>query len=126
MRDSWGPLSLAERQDLAAMAHPLDIDGLKGRRFDPLAVAAAMFFGLAALFATYPALRAGPATAGGLLLVVGVAGVGIFVMLAVRSPPARQAETSGSGALLAALPEPSAVASSDGRVIEANAAWDVV
>ncbi len=108
------------------MTHPLDMDGRKGRRFDPLAVAAALFFGLAALFATYPALRAGPATMGGLLLVVGVAGVAIFVMLAVRSSHTRQAEPSGSAALLGALPEPAAVASSDGRVIEANAAWDDV
>lgn len=108
------------------MAHPLDLDGRKPRRFDLIAGAAVLFFALAALFAIYPALRAGPATAGGLLLLVGVAGVAIFAMLAMRGTGSREAEALGLGALLAALPEPSAVASSDGRIIEANAAWDDV
>ena len=108
------------------MAHPLEFDGRKARRFDPLAAAAVVFFALAALFAIYPALRAGPASVGGLLLVVGVAGVAIFAMLAMRSSNSRQAEVSGLASLLAALPEPSAVATSDGRVVEANEAWDDV
>jgi two-component system cell cycle sensor histidine kinase/response regulator CckA len=108
------------------MAHLLDTDGRKARQFDPLVVAAGIFFLLAASFTTYLAMRAGPAAMGGLLLIAGVAGVAIFAMLAMRGANARQADAGGMAALLAALPEAAAVASSDGRVIEANAAWDDV
>ena len=106
------------------MAHPLDPEGPKTRRFDPLAVAAATFFVLAALFATYPALKAGPATMGGLLLLLGLIGVAFFAVLAMRSARERQDENGGTGLFLAALGEAAAVASSDGRVLEANLAWD--
>ena len=108
------------------MAHPLEMDGRKGRRIDPLVAAAGLFFLLAVLFGAYPALRAGPATWGGLLLVLGLGGVAFFAVLAMRGTQARHTEASSAAALLAALPEPCAIVTSDGRVIEANPAWDDV
>jgi two-component system cell cycle sensor histidine kinase/response regulator CckA len=91
-------------------------------RLDPLAAAAAVFFALALVFATYPAFRAGPATMGGLLLLLGLAGVAFFTILAFRgrypSVEGVEAET-----LLAALAEPAALAAPDGRLVAVNTAW---
>ncbi|HEY2661589.1 MAG TPA: ATP-binding protein [Caulobacteraceae bacterium] len=106
------------------MAHPLDTEGRKARRLDPLAWAAAAFLGVAIMFAAYPAFRAGPATMGGLLLLLGIAGVAFFAILAMRGVQDRQSEISNMAVLLGALSEPAVVASSDGRVLEANVAWD--
>ena len=106
------------------MAQPLDFDGHKPPRLDPLAIAAATFFGFALLFAVVPALRAGAGSMGGLLLLLGLAGVGFFAILALRGLKDSGGETGAAGLLVAALSEPAALASSDGRILEANPAWD--
>ncbi len=106
------------------MAHPLDTEGRKAHRLDPLAWAAAAFLGVAIMFAAYPAFRAGPATMGGLLLLLGIAGVAFFAVLAMRGGHDRQSEINNMAVLLGALSEPAVVTSSDGRVLEANVAWD--
>ena len=111
------------------MAQPLDFDGHKPPRRNHLAIGAAFFFCVALLAAVYPALRAGPATMGGLLLLLGLAGVAFFAVLALRGVEAHgggSGETGDPGLLVAALSEPAALASSDGRVLEANAAWDAL
>jgi two-component system cell cycle sensor histidine kinase/response regulator CckA len=105
------------------MADSTDSDGLKPRRFDPLPVAAAVFFALALIFATYPAFRAGPASMGGLLLLLGLAGVAFFTILAFRGAQAPTADGLGAQSFLDALDEPAALAAADGRLIAVNAAW---
>jgi two-component system cell cycle sensor histidine kinase/response regulator CckA len=95
----------------------------KGRRFDPLIVAGAAFFVLAIGAAAYPALRVGPATLGGMVLLGGLAAVcflGLFAFV--------RADTQGepgldAAMLVQAMAEPSAVVSSDGRLTAMNPAW---
>ena len=99
-------------------------DGAKTRRIDPLAVAAAIFFALALVFGAYPAFRAGPASMGGLLLLLGLAGVAFFTILAFRNGAgAGRATTWAPTALIDALGEPAALAAIDGRILAGNAAW---
>jgi two-component system cell cycle sensor histidine kinase/response regulator CckA len=100
------------------------LDGGKARRFDPLAAAAAGFFALALVFAALPAIRAGSATVGGMLLLIGLAGVAIFTILALRSNSEALVEGLEPDALLQALGEPACLVTADGRITEANPAWD--
>jgi two-component system cell cycle sensor histidine kinase/response regulator CckA len=60
-------------------------DGAVKRRFDPLVWGAAIFFVAAAGLAAVPAMRAGPTTLAGLLLLGGVAGVAILGLVAIRA-----------------------------------------
>ncbi len=105
------------------MAQPLDFDGQGPPRRNHLVAGAAFFFLLALACALYPALRAGPSM-GGLLLIIGLAGVAFFAALALRRGQERGAETADLGQFVAALSEPAALATADGRVLEANPAWD--
>ena len=105
------------------MADSTDSEAIRPRRFDPLPVAAAVFFALALVFATYPAFRAGPASMGGLLLLLGVVGVAFFIILAMRGARAPATDGLAAETFLAALDEPAALAAADGRLIAANAAW---
>ena len=94
---------------------------------DPLALTAAGFFIVAAASAAYVALRSGPITGPGLLLLVGIGGVAsvaVFAFLTSESgartepPKVRIAPT-----LVDSLAEPAAVVRADGRVVAANSAW---
>ena len=85
------------------MAESQTLDGRPVRPFDPLATGAAIFFALALLFGAYPALRAGPASMGGLLLLFGLAGVAFFTILAFRGAEGRGAEEPGADALIAEI-----------------------
>ena len=94
------------------------------RRPDLLIWGAAVFLVLAAVFAAAPALRAGPATLAGLLLLGGVAGVAILGLVAIRaSTSVQDQEPEGGEAFLDALSEPAALTAADGRILAANAAW---
>ena len=105
------------------MPRPRDNLTAKGTRgFDILAGAAGLFFIVAVGFAAFPAIKDGPPTLGGLLLLVGlacVAGFGIFAFGA----PDRTAD-DGPERLIDALDEAAAVVSTDGRIRAANAAWE--
>ncbi len=94
----------------------------RDRRFDVLMGGAALMLLLAAAFGAYPALKAGPATAGGLLLLVGLAGITILALLAFGQIGSQRTEEAGD-AFLDALEEPSAIAAADGRILAVNAAW---
>jgi two-component system cell cycle sensor histidine kinase/response regulator CckA len=72
--------------------------------------------------AAYPALRAGPATGGGLMLLAGLAGVAVLGLFAFRQSPSAEI-ASDLDRLLEALAEPAAMISADGRVLAANPAW---
>jgi two-component system, cell cycle sensor histidine kinase and response regulator CckA len=93
-----------------------------GRRIDPWIVAGAMFFVAAVLAAAYPALHAGPATLGGLLLLLGLAGVAFIGLFAFRHQAAPATEPD-AGDLLEALDEPAALCGPEGRLLQANSAW---
>ena len=105
------------------MAQLSSADGARARRIDPLAAAAAVFFTLALVFGLYPAFRGGPASMGGLLLILGLAGVFFFGLLAFRGADGRPGDDVGAAALIDALGEPAALAAIDGRILAANTAW---
>ncbi|MBN9318172.1 MAG: response regulator [Caulobacterales bacterium] len=92
------------------------------RRFDPLVIAAAAFFLLTVAFAAAPAMRAGPATLAGLLLLFGLSGVTFlgFIAFRTQTQPASEANVDG---FIDALGDPAAVAAVDGRLTASNAAW---
>jgi two-component system cell cycle sensor histidine kinase/response regulator CckA len=94
----------------------------RARRPDVFVMAGAAFFVAAVLAAAYPALRAGPETAGGLMLLLGLAGVAVLGLYAFRqAPPADTAPDLEP--LLQALAEPACAIAADGRILFANAAW---
>lgn len=92
------------------------------RRLDLWVLVGGLFFIGAVAAAAYPALRDGPATGGGLMLLAGLAGVAVLGLFAFRQhvPSDIAADTN---ALLEALTEPAAMISGDGRILAANAAW---
>jgi two-component system cell cycle sensor histidine kinase/response regulator CckA len=92
------------------------------RRLDPWVLIGGVFFIGAVAAAAYPALRAGPATAGGLMLLLGLAGVAVMGVFAFRQNGPDEAASDLEG-LLDALAEPAAALSPDGRILAANAAW---
>ena len=91
-------------------------------RLDPWVLAGGLFFVVAVLAAAYPAVRSGPATGGGLMLLAGLAGVAVLGLFAFRQPGHSEA-FSDLLPLLGALAEPAAVVSPDGRILAANLAW---
>src|SRR6185312_5614443 len=92
------------------------------RRLDLFVIAGAAFFVAAVLAAAYPALRAGPETAGGLMLLLGLAGVAVLGLYAFRQAPLAES-ASDLAPLLQALAEPACAIAADGRILHANAAW---
>jgi two-component system, cell cycle sensor histidine kinase and response regulator CckA len=98
------------------------IPGRAGRKVDPWIVAGALFFIAAVLAAAYPALRAGPATRGGLLLLMGLAGVAFLGLFAFRQQASPVVEPDAR-AVLDALDGPAAVCGREGRLFQTNAAW---
>jgi two-component system cell cycle sensor histidine kinase/response regulator CckA len=106
------------------MNDPDALEAGRPRRLDPLATAAAGFFALALMFAAYPAIRAGSATMGGLLLLLGLAGVAVFTVLALRSGGEHPAEGLEPEVLLLALSEPACIVTPDGRIIGLNPGWE--
>ncbi|MBU4433388.1 MAG: hybrid sensor histidine kinase/response regulator, partial [Alphaproteobacteria bacterium] len=103
-------------QDIAETAGPR-------RRFDPYIWGAALFFVAAAGLAAVPALRAGPATLAGLLLLGGVAGVAILGLVAIRASAQHESDSDAAEGFIDALSEPTALVVADGRLLAANAAW---
>ena len=101
----------------------IDEDGAVRRRFDPLVWGAAIFFVLAAALAAVPAMRAGPTTLAGLLLLGGVAGVAILGLVAIRASAHHESDLDAAEGFIDALSEPTALVAADGRLLAANAAW---
>jgi two-component system cell cycle sensor histidine kinase/response regulator CckA len=124
MVDSQGAAAVRRMQELQTVRQLLEPDGRKARRFDPLTAAAAALFGLALIFAGYPAIRSGSQNVGGLLLLLGLAGVAFFAILTLRSGRRELDEGVGPETLIAALAEPAALVTTDGRIVCSNGAWD--
>ena len=100
------------------------------RRPDALTLLAGLFFVLAVGAAAYPALRAGPQTGPGLLLLVGLGGVAVLGVLAFALADRSGRPTADAGssaeAVVQALPEPASVVKGDGSVVAANRGWSEV
>lgn len=90
--------------------------------FDPWLLIAAPLFMVAVAAAAYPAFRADPVSAPGILLLLGLTGVALIGLFAFgrvsEATPHLEADD-----LLGALEEPSAIVTSDGRVLAGNAGW---
>jgi two-component system cell cycle sensor histidine kinase/response regulator CckA len=115
----------ARNRDAVMVEQQHEFGGPKPHRFDPLTAGAAVFFAMALLLGLYPAVRGGAATMGGLLLLLGLIGVGLFAVLALRrGAGVRDADGLSADALIDALAEPAALTTADGRIVAANAAWD--
>ena len=127
MTDSQARPVLGAAQDQArtgsAAARLTGPDRRRSARFDPLTAAAAAFFGLALVFAVYPALHAGPPILAGLLLLLGLAAVAFFTLLALRSGRREIDEGVAPETVVEALSEPSALVTADGRIVRSNNAW---
>jgi two-component system cell cycle sensor histidine kinase/response regulator CckA len=104
------------------MAQPLT-DGRTVRRLDPFAIAAGVFLLAALAFGAYPAFRAGPTSLGGMLVLGGLAGVAFFAILALRGRRPGPAEGIEALRLIEAIGEPLALATADGRILNANGGW---
>jgi len=91
-------------------------------RFDPWLLVAAPLFMVAVAAAAYPAFRADPVSAPGLILLVGLTAtalVGLFAFGRVSEvTPQLDADD-----LLGALEEPAAIVSPDGRILAGNDGW---
>ena len=94
------------------------------RRLDPLTVGAAAFFILAAAAAAYPAFQSGGSRGAGLMLVIGVAVLGVLGVFAFLHGERPAAPAAPLESVVDALEEPAAVTAADGRVVRANAAWE--
>ena len=99
------------------------LPAVPGRRFDPWILAGGAFFVAAVLAAAYPAIHSGPATRGGLMLLMGLAGVAFLGLFAFRQQAAPEPEAD-AGALLEILEEPAALCDAEGRLLQVNAAWE--
>lgn len=110
------------------MNDPQALEAGRARRIDPLAAAAAVFFAMALALAAYPALHGGAAGVGGLMLLLGLAGVAVFTILALRGGAEAQAHAHADGLepadLLLALSEPACLVTADGRITVENPAWE--
>jgi two-component system cell cycle sensor histidine kinase/response regulator CckA len=90
---------------------------------DPGFLTAAALFVIALAAAALPALRTDPASAPGLLLLIGLTGVAFLAVFAFGAAEARAPDRSQSQLWLAGLDEPAALASANGQILSANAAW---
>ena len=88
--------------------------GAARRRFDPWLAAAAIFFLAAAGFSAAPALKAGPSTLAGLLLLLGVAGVAVLGLLAIRGTAQSGDDSDQAETFITALSEPASLAAPAG------------
>jgi two-component system cell cycle sensor histidine kinase/response regulator CckA len=99
-------------------------DGARSARPDALMVGVAAFFVLAAVAASYAAVRLGGASGASLLLLVGVAALALLGVFSFLTADRGAAEAPVLDEVVEALDEPAAVAGADGRVVRANAAWE--
>ena len=91
------------------------------KSFDLVWFGASAFFALAAAAAAYPVIKAGPVTAGGMLLIAGLVIVTFLGIFAFGAQNKR--EPDGLERLPDVLSEPAAVISLDGKLRCANEAW---
>ncbi len=117
-------MSLAIRGDLRPTRGAHGGVSRGGRRFDPVAAAAAVFFVLTMIPLGLSAFQAGPVQGPWLLLIGGTAGVLLICVFAFGGErPSAMLRAAPDEDVLAALDMPAALAALDGRLLRSNAAW---
>ena len=95
----------------------------KGRPFDPLLIVMAVGFVVAVGALAYPAFRADPTSAPGLVLIFTVGAVALIGLFAFARSETRKPIGDATIDLLDAMAEPAALVWSTGQVLAFNAAW---
>ena len=95
----------------------------KGRPFDPLLIVMAVGFVIAVGALAYPAFRADPTSAPGLVLIFTVGAVALIGLFAFARGETRKPIGDATVDLLDAMAEPAALVWSTGQVLAFNGAW---
>ena len=95
----------------------------KGRPFDPLLIVMAVGFVVAVGALAYPAFRADPTSAPGLVLIFTVGALALIGLFAFARSETRKPIGDATVDLLDAMAEPAALVWSTGQVLAFNAAW---
>ena len=95
----------------------------RGRSFDPLLIVMAVGFVVAVGALAYPAFRADPTSAPGLVLIFTVGAVALIGLFAFARSEIRKPLGDATVDLLDAMAEPAALVWSTGQVLAFNAAW---
>ena len=95
----------------------------RGRPFDPLLIVMAVGFVVAVAALAYPAFRADPTSAPGLVLIFTVGAVALIGLFAFARSETRKPLGDATIDLLDAMAEPAALVWSTGQVLAFNAAW---
>jgi two-component system cell cycle sensor histidine kinase/response regulator CckA len=95
----------------------------RGRSFDPLLIVMAVGFVVAVAALAYPAFRADPTSAPGLVLIFTVGAVALIGLFAFARSETRKPLGDATIDLLDAMAEPAALVWSTGQVLAFNAAW---
>jgi two-component system cell cycle sensor histidine kinase/response regulator CckA len=95
----------------------------RGRPFDPLLIVMAVGFVIAVGALAYPAFRADPTSAPGLVLIFTVGAVALIGLFAFARGESRKPLGDATVELLDAMAEPAALVWSTGQVLAFNGAW---
>jgi two-component system cell cycle sensor histidine kinase/response regulator CckA len=95
----------------------------RGRPFDPLLIVMAVGFVVAVGALAYPAFRADPTSAPGLVLIFTVGAVALIGLFAFARSETRKPIGDATVDLLDAMAEPAALVWSSGQVLAFNGAW---
>ena len=99
------------------------VTSTRGRSFDPLLIVMAVGFVVAVGALAYPAFRADPTSAPGLVLIFTVGAVALIGLFAFARSEIRKPLGDATVDLLDAMAEPAALVWSTGQVLAFNAAW---
>ncbi|MDP2763967.1 MAG: ATP-binding protein, partial [Brevundimonas sp.] len=99
------------------------VTSTRGRSFDPLLIVMAVGFVVAVGALAYPAFRADPTSAPGLVLIFTVGAVALIGLFAFARSETRKPIGDATIDLLDAMAEPAALVWSTGQVLAFNGAW---
>jgi len=99
------------------------VTSTRGRPFDPLLIVMAVGFVVAVGALAYPAFRADPTSAPGLVLIFTVGAVALIGLFAFARSETRKPIGDATVDLLDAMAEPAALVWSTGQVLAFNGAW---
>ncbi|GLS01022.1 hybrid sensor histidine kinase/response regulator [Brevundimonas denitrificans] len=99
------------------------VTSTRGRPFDPLLIVMAVGFVVAVGALAYPAFRADPTSAPGLVLIFTVGAVALIGLFAFARSETRKPIGDATVELLDAMAEPAALVWSTGQVLAFNGAW---
>jgi two-component system cell cycle sensor histidine kinase/response regulator CckA len=99
------------------------VTSTRGRPFDPLLIVMAVGFVVAVGALAYPAFRADPTSAPGLVLIFTVGAVALIGLFAFARGETRRPLSDAAVDLLDAMAEPAALVWSTGQVLAFNGAW---